>query len=99
MTMDFINERVKPGKTEIWEIFNNYPMYHPLHSYTGHLQILDREGPPPPGHETSASWVSSLSSKTPTICSEARCHWLMVNQQPPLTFWQSPPHPYEKPHL
>jgi len=26
MTMDFINERVKPGKTEIWEIFNNYPM-------------------------------------------------------------------------
>ena len=51
MNMDFINERVNLGDTEIWEIFNSSPMPHPFHIHSGQFQILDRDGLAPPPHE------------------------------------------------
>ncbi|MES3007501.1 MAG: multicopper oxidase domain-containing protein [Pseudomonadota bacterium] len=51
MVMDFINERVTLGDTEIWEIFNSSPMPHPFHIHSGQFQILDRDGIAPPPHE------------------------------------------------
>lgn len=51
MAMDYINERVKLGDTEIWEVFNSSPMPHPFHIHSGQFQILDRDGIAPPPHE------------------------------------------------
>jgi FtsP/CotA-like multicopper oxidase with cupredoxin domain len=52
MTMDYINERVKLGDTEIWEIFNDTPMVHPFHIHGNQFRVLDRNGAPPPAQET-----------------------------------------------
>lgn len=49
--MEYINERVTLGDTEIWEIHNDSPMPHPFHVHSGQFQILDRDGSPPPPHE------------------------------------------------
>jgi blue copper oxidase len=49
--MDYINERVTLGDTEIWEIHNDSPMSHPFHVHSGQFHILDRDGMPPPAHE------------------------------------------------
>lgn len=52
MTMDYINERVTLGETEIWEIFNDTPMVHPFHIHGNQFRVLDRNGAPLPAQET-----------------------------------------------
>lgn len=52
MTMSYINERVKLGDTEIWEIINDTPMVHPFHIHGSQFRVLDRNGVPPPAQET-----------------------------------------------
>jgi len=51
MAMDYINERVRLGDTEIWEIFNRTPMVHPFHIHGNQFRVLDRNGSPPPAQE------------------------------------------------
>lgn len=52
MTMSYINERVKLGDTEIWEVMNDTPMVHPFHIHGNQFRVLDRNGVPPPAQET-----------------------------------------------
>ncbi|MCF6198603.1 MAG: multicopper oxidase domain-containing protein [Hyphomicrobiaceae bacterium] len=52
MDINRIDERVKLGATEIWEISNNSPMAHPFHIHDIQFRILDRDGKPPRGQET-----------------------------------------------
>ncbi len=52
MDMKRIDERVKLGATEIWEVVNKSPMAHPFHIHDIQFQILDRNGKPPRGQET-----------------------------------------------
>jgi blue copper oxidase len=52
MTMSYINERVKLGDTEIWEVINDTPMVHPFHIHGSQFRVLDRNGVPPPAQET-----------------------------------------------
>ncbi|MEQ8192912.1 MAG: multicopper oxidase domain-containing protein [Rhodospirillales bacterium] len=47
MDMKRIDETVKLGDTEIWEIRNDSPMTHPFHIHDIQFQILDRNGKPP----------------------------------------------------
>ena len=47
MKIDRIDETVKLGATEIWEIRNASPMAHPFHIHDIQFQILDRDGKPP----------------------------------------------------
>lgn len=47
MKMSRIDEQVKLGATEIWEIRNNSFMAHPFHIHDVQFQILDRNGKPP----------------------------------------------------
>lgn len=51
MDMSVINQRVKMGDTEIWEITNDSMMMHPFHIHHGQFQILDRNGVAPPPAE------------------------------------------------
>ncbi|MGM0632706.1 MAG: multicopper oxidase family protein [Pseudomonadota bacterium] len=51
MDLDYINERVPLGNTEIWTIENRTPMMHPFHIHGGLFRVLDRNGRPPPAHE------------------------------------------------
>ncbi|KAA1250936.1 multicopper oxidase domain-containing protein [Mycobacterium simiae] len=47
-----IDEVVKKGDLEIWEIDNREALfYHPFHIHTAQFQILDRNGKPPAGEE------------------------------------------------
>ena len=48
-TMDLarIDEKVRVGTTEIWEIENVSPMPHPFHVHDVQFRILDRNGSPP----------------------------------------------------
>ena len=39
-----VDERVKLGQTEIWEIKNTAHMAHPFHMHGVHFQVLDRTG-------------------------------------------------------
>ena len=52
MDMNRIDETIKLGDTEIWEIVNMSPMSHPFHIHMVQFQILDRNGRPPLAHET-----------------------------------------------
>ena len=52
MDMGRIDERVKLGATEVWEISNTSPMPHPFHIHDIQFRILDRNGQPPHGPET-----------------------------------------------
>ncbi len=52
MDINRIDERVKLGDTEIWEISNASNMAHPFHIHDIQFQILDRNGTPPPPTET-----------------------------------------------
>ena len=52
MDIKRIDERVKLGSTEIWEIVNSSPMAHPFHIHDIQFQILDRNGKPPRPQET-----------------------------------------------
>lgn len=51
MDINYINERIPIGTTEIWELTNDSPMSHPFHVHHGQFQILDRDGNPPPANE------------------------------------------------
>ena len=47
MDMHRIDERVRVGDTEIWEIVNRTGQMHPFHIHLVQFQILDRDGRPP----------------------------------------------------
>ena len=47
MDMQRIDETVKMGETEIWEIENASMMAHPFHVHDVQFRILDRNGKPP----------------------------------------------------
>ena len=47
MKMSRINETVKMGQPEIWEISNTSPMAHPFHIHDTQFHILDRNGQTP----------------------------------------------------
>ncbi len=47
MDMKVINEVVKLGETEIWELTNASTMAHPLHIHNTQFRILSRNGTPP----------------------------------------------------
>ena len=51
MDMNRIDEVVKLGDTEVWEITNRSMMPHPFHIHDIQFQILDRNGKPPGPHE------------------------------------------------
>jgi len=42
--MATINQEIKLGDTEIWELVNNSPMAHPFHIHDVQFNILDRNG-------------------------------------------------------
>ncbi|MCR3955502.1 MAG: multicopper oxidase domain-containing protein [Gudongella sp.] len=62
--MDRIDEFVKLGDTEIWEVSNQSGMgmmagtVHPFHAHGTQFQILDRDGNPPPVYERG--WKDSF---------------------------------------
>ncbi|HEB97720.1 MAG TPA: oxidase [Sedimenticola thiotaurini] len=51
MDMNRIDETVRLGAVEIWEIVNRSPMAHPFHIHDIQFRILDRDGRPPPAGE------------------------------------------------
>ncbi len=51
MDMAVINQRVRLGDTEVWEVRNDAPMAHPFHVHGTSFRILEREGLPPLEHE------------------------------------------------
>lgn len=55
MDLNRIDERVKLGATEIWEIINRSTIMmrtsHSMHLHDVQFQILDRDGKAPPAHE------------------------------------------------
>lgn len=51
MKMNVINQRVRLGNTEVWEITNKGGMAHPFHVHGTSFQILTRDGVAPPEHE------------------------------------------------
>ncbi|SBP87659.1 multicopper oxidase family protein [Thiomonas delicata] len=51
MDMAVINQRVRLGSTEVWEVSNDAEMAHPFHLHGTSFQILDRDGSVPPEHE------------------------------------------------
>ena len=51
MDHERIDEVIGTGDTEIWELTNNSPIYHPFHIHGVQFQILDRNGMEPPAHE------------------------------------------------
>ena len=46
-----VDEIVKVGDTEIWELTNNSPIYHPFHIHGVQFLVLDRDGREPPAYE------------------------------------------------
>lgn len=52
MDMQRIDEVIKMGETEIWEISNAGPMIHPFHIHNTQFRILDRNGRPPEANES-----------------------------------------------
>ncbi len=51
MDMSIIDERIRLGDTEIWEITNPNMQAHPFHVHGDSFQILSRDGTLPPAHE------------------------------------------------
>lgn len=51
MDINVINETIKQGEVEIWEISNNSQMPHPFHIHNTQFRILDRDGQPTGPHE------------------------------------------------
>jgi FtsP/CotA-like multicopper oxidase with cupredoxin domain len=51
-SMDRVDELVRSGATEIWEIRNMSPVAHPFHAHAIQWQVLDRNGHPPSGAES-----------------------------------------------
>jgi spore coat protein A len=59
--MDRVDQQVRLGDTEIWEISNPGvlpPISHNLHLHGVHFQVLDRDGIPVSGHETG--WKDTI---------------------------------------
>lgn len=52
MDMNRIDEVVRMGTKEIWQIDNDSSMSHPFHIHDVQFRILDRNGVPPEGGET-----------------------------------------------
>jgi FtsP/CotA-like multicopper oxidase with cupredoxin domain len=46
-----VDEVVRAGATEIWEVSNNSPVYHSFHIHGIQFLVLDRNGVQPPGYE------------------------------------------------
>jgi blue copper oxidase len=51
MDMRRIDQRLRLGSTEIWEVVNDGHMAHPFHYHSTSFQILSRNGAAPPAHE------------------------------------------------
>ncbi len=51
MDMNRIDEVVRVGTTEIWQLENRSMMAHPFHIHDVQFRILDRDGAPPPPWE------------------------------------------------
>jgi len=51
MDMARIDQRVRLGSTEIWEVVNQGHMAHPFHYHSTSFQILSRNGSSPPAQE------------------------------------------------
>jgi len=51
MDMQRIDETIRLGDVEIWEIVNRSPMAHPFHIHDIQFRILDRNGRPPAANE------------------------------------------------
>ena len=51
MKMSRVDETVKMGDIEIWEIQNDGPMTHPFHIHNTQFRVLDRNGQPPAANE------------------------------------------------
>ncbi len=51
MDMAIIDQRIRLGDTEVWEITNPNTQAHPFHVHGDSFQILSRDGAPPPEHE------------------------------------------------
>ena len=51
MDMAIIDEQIRLGDTEVWEITNPNRQAHPFHVHGDSFQILSRDGAPPPAHE------------------------------------------------
>ncbi len=51
MDLALINQRVRLGSTEIWEVTNDGAMAHTFHVHGTSFQILSRDGMAPPEHE------------------------------------------------
>jgi FtsP/CotA-like multicopper oxidase with cupredoxin domain len=54
-----IDEVVKKGATEIWEVENNSPVYHAFHVHGVRFQVLERNGMEPPAYEQG--WKDTLN--------------------------------------
>ncbi|CUA96188.1 multicopper oxidase family protein [Thiomonas bhubaneswarensis] len=58
MEMTRIDQRLRLGATEIWEVVNQGHMAHPFHYHSTSFQILSRNGSTPPAHE--AGWKDTV---------------------------------------
>ena len=51
MDMAVINERIRMGDTEIWDVINQNGLAHPFHVHGNSFQIVSRDGVPPADNE------------------------------------------------
>ena len=51
MDMTVIDERIRLGDTEVWEITNPNNQAHPFHAHGDSFQVLSRDGASPQAHE------------------------------------------------
>ncbi|WP_200867674.1 multicopper oxidase domain-containing protein [Acidithiobacillus thiooxidans] len=58
MNMQVINQRLRLGSTEIWEVYNDAEMAHTFHVHGTSFQILSRNGKAPPAYENG--WKDTL---------------------------------------
>ncbi len=58
MEMSVINQRLRLGSTEIWEVVNDAEMAHTFHVHGTSFQILSRNGKAPPA--TEKGWKDTL---------------------------------------
>ncbi len=58
MNMARIDQRLRLGSTEIWEVVNQGHMAHPFHYHSTSFQIVSRDGESPPAHE--AGWKDTV---------------------------------------
>lgn len=61
MDINRIDQTVKLGDIEIWEISNPTEMFHPFHIHDIQFQILTRNGQPPP--ENERGWKDTVLVK------------------------------------